>query len=134
MWCFVLPIYWMPIHYDTIEDGKTKHPIVYSEAVELPMGWVFMILFIWWTCSPLYVVLIVTLYSAGGCESEGILFCSPNFIWQLIGIEEGYMSLMDENGETRDDLKVPENDLGKEINSAYEDEKDIMVSAWLIHL
>ena len=44
------------------------------------------------------------------------------------------MSLMDENGETRDDLKVPENDLGKEINSAYEDEKDIMVSAWLIHL
>lgn len=47
---------------------------------------------------------------------------------QLIGIEEGYMSLMDENGETRDDLKVPVNDIGKEINTAYEDERDIMVT------
>ena len=35
---FVLPIfvYWMPIHYDTIEDDKTKNLIFYSLIILCP--------------------------------------------------------------------------------------------------
>lgn len=34
---------------------------------------------------------------------------------QAIDVSDGFLSLMDDNGETREDLKVPEGDLGKEI-------------------
>lgn len=35
---------------------------------------------------------------------------------QLIDIsDDGFLSLMTENGETRDDLKVPEGEVGEEI-------------------
>ncbi len=34
---------------------------------------------------------------------------------------------MDDGGNTRDDLKVPEGDLGNEIRSSVDDGKDILV-------
>jgi len=35
--------------------------------------------------------------------------------FQLIDIDDGFLSLMDDGGDIRDDLKVPEGDLGNEI-------------------
>jgi len=37
--------------------------------------------------------------------------------YQLCNIEDDFLSLMDDNGETRDDLKVPDGDLGAEIKA-----------------
>lgn len=48
---------------------------------------------------------------------------------QLIGIQEGYLSLLQDSGELREDLKIPEGDLGKEIESKYDAGEEILVSA-----
>ena len=49
-------------------------------------------------------------------------------LFQLIDVsDDGYLSLMDDGGNTRDDLKIPEGDLGEEIKKANEDSKDILV-------
>jgi len=48
--------------------------------------------------------------------------------YQLIGLEDGFLSLMDDSGETRDDLKCPEGTVGDEINAAIEKEQDILVT------
>lgn len=46
---------------------------------------------------------------------------------QLLDIsDDGYLSLMDDAGNTRDDLKVPDGDLGEEIRSSVADGKDIL--------
>jgi len=41
--------------------------------------------------------------------------------YQLIDIDDGYLSLMDDNGETKDDVKLPDNDTGKEIMAKMDD-------------
>uniref|UniRef100_A0A8C7WPP1 Translation initiation factor 5A C-terminal domain-containing protein n=1 Tax=Oryzias sinensis TaxID=183150 RepID=A0A8C7WPP1_9TELE len=46
----------------------------------------------------------------------------------LIGIQDGYLSLLQDSGEVREDLKIPEGDLGKEIESKYEAGEEILVS------
>merc|ERR1712059_103800 len=48
--------------------------------------------------------------------------------YQLINIDDGFLELMDENGEMKEDLKVPEGDLGAEITAAIENETDILVT------
>lgn len=48
---------------------------------------------------------------------------------QLIGIQDGYLSLLQDSGEVREDLKIPEGDLGKEIESKHEAGEEILVSA-----
>jgi translation initiation factor 5A len=48
--------------------------------------------------------------------------------FQLIGMEDGFLSLMDDTGETRDDLKCPEDAVGEEIAAAIEKEMDILAS------
>lgn len=47
---------------------------------------------------------------------------------QLIDIQDNYLSLLTDNGEVRDDLKLPEGDLGKEIVAKYEAGDEIMIS------
>lgn len=47
---------------------------------------------------------------------------------QLIGIQDGYLSLLQDSGEVREDLKIPEGDLGKEIESRHEAGEEILVS------
>jgi translation initiation factor 5A len=42
--------------------------------------------------------------------------------------DDGFLSLMDDAGNTRDDLKTPEGELGAEIKAAIADGKDILVS------
>ncbi|XP_033498454.1 eukaryotic translation initiation factor 5A-2 isoform X1 [Epinephelus lanceolatus] len=55
----------------------------------------------------------------------------PNVLrkdYQVIGINDGFLSLMDDSGATREDLKVPETDLGKEITSKFDGEENFMVT------
>merc|ERR1712107_323848 len=40
----------------------------------------------------------------------------------------GFLSLMDDNGDTRDDLKCPEDAVGEEIRNAIDKETDILVT------
>ncbi|XP_067828152.1 eukaryotic translation initiation factor 5A-1-like [Heptranchias perlo] len=39
--------------------------------------------------------------------------------YQLIGILDGYLSLLGDSGEVREDLKLPDNELGKDIEQRY---------------
>ena len=50
--------------------------------------------------------------------------------YQLIGMDDDFLSLMDDTGDTRDDLKCPaeDNDVGKEVRDAIANEADILVS------
>merc|ERR1719370_2400966 len=38
--------------------------------------------------------------------------------YQLIGMDDDYLSMMDDTGDTREDLKCPEDDVGQEIRTA----------------
>ena len=53
--------------------------------------------------------------------------------FMLIGMEDGFLSLMDDSGDTRDDLKCPEDSVGDEIKKAIADEIDILVSGGKDH-
>ncbi|KAG9340071.1 hypothetical protein AGOR_G00142450 [Albula goreensis] len=48
--------------------------------------------------------------------------------FQLIDIKEGYLSLLLDNGEVREDLKLPEGDLGKEIENKYNQGEEMLIS------
>ena len=49
--------------------------------------------------------------------------------YQLIGMDDDFLSLMDDSGDTRDDLKCPaeDSDVGKEVRDAISNEADILV-------
>jgi len=49
--------------------------------------------------------------------------------YQLIGMDDDYLSMMDDTGDTREDLKCPEDDVGQEIRTAIANETDILVSS-----
>merc|ERR1711872_332125 len=50
--------------------------------------------------------------------------------YQLIGMDDDFLSLMDDSGDTRDDLKCPadDSDVGKEVRNAIDSEADILVT------
>ncbi|XP_067898913.1 eukaryotic translation initiation factor 5A-1-like isoform X4 [Heterodontus francisci] len=48
--------------------------------------------------------------------------------YQLIGITDGYLSLLTDNGEIREDLKLADSDLGKEILQRYDAGEDLMIT------
>lgn len=48
--------------------------------------------------------------------------------YQLIDIsDDGFLSLMDDNG-TKDDVKLPDNDMGKQMKEEFDAGKDLMVT------
>lgn len=49
---------------------------------------------------------------------------------QLVNITENYMALMGDNGEVREDLRVPESEVGKEIEAKFEAGDDFMVNVY----
>jgi translation initiation factor 5A len=50
--------------------------------------------------------------------------------YQLIGIQDGYLSRLTETGEVREDLKLPEGELGKEIEGKYNAGEDVQVKTY----
>ncbi|KAA0854720.1 hypothetical protein ABG768_017211 [Culter alburnus] len=48
--------------------------------------------------------------------------------YQLVDISEGFLSLMMDNGDVREDLRVPDGDLGKEIESKFAAGEEMLVT------
>jgi len=47
--------------------------------------------------------------------------------FQLVDIsQDNFLSLMDEGGDVREDVKIPDNDLGTEIRQKFEDGEDVV--------
>ena len=47
--------------------------------------------------------------------------------FQLIGVNDDFLSLMDDTGDMREDLKCPEDAIGEEIKAAIDKDADILV-------
>lgn len=47
---------------------------------------------------------------------------------QLLNITDDYMTLMSDNGDIREDLRVPDNEVGKEIMAKFQANEEFYVS------
>jgi hypothetical protein len=45
-----------------------------------------------------------------------------------VNIDDGFLNLMTQDGTSKDDVKVPESDLGGQISSGFEEGKDLIVT------
>lgn len=43
-------------------------------------------------------------------------------------MNQGFLSLMDDNGELREDIRLPEGDLGKEIQTRFDNSEQLLVT------
>jgi len=58
-----------------------------------------------------------------------LIYCYPS---QLTDIsDDGFLTLMADNGDLREDLKVPDGDLGETLRSDFDSGKDLLVSTIL---
>ncbi|KAG2143418.1 putative HYP2-translation initiation factor eIF5A.1 [Suillus bovinus] len=48
--------------------------------------------------------------------------------YQLIGVDDGFLNLMNTDGGTKDDVKLPDGKLGEDILSSYEVAEVVMVT------
>ncbi|KAF8627588.1 hypothetical protein AX17_006161 [Amanita inopinata Kibby_2008] len=48
--------------------------------------------------------------------------------YQLVNIDDGFLNLMTQDGTPKDDVKVPEADIGGDIQSGFDDGKDLLVT------
>ena len=48
--------------------------------------------------------------------------------YQLVNIDDGFLNLMNNDGVAKDDVKVPEGDLGKDIQAGFDEGKDLLVT------
>jgi len=48
--------------------------------------------------------------------------------YQLVNVDEGFLNLMTSDGTAKDDVKVPEGELGSQIESEFEAGKDLLVT------
>ncbi|KAI0270740.1 eukaryotic translation initiation factor 5A-2 [Gloeopeniophorella convolvens] len=48
--------------------------------------------------------------------------------YQLVNIDDDFLNLMSADGTSKDDVKVPEGDLGKQIQTDFDDGKDLLVT------
>uniref|UniRef100_A0A6I8QVW9 Eukaryotic translation initiation factor 5A n=1 Tax=Xenopus tropicalis TaxID=8364 RepID=A0A6I8QVW9_XENTR len=54
--------------------------------------------------------------------------------YQLIGINDNYLSLLSDSGDVREDLKMPEGDLGREILMKHDGGEEILVNLLILTL
>lgn len=47
--------------------------------------------------------------------------------YQLLDIDDGFLSLMTSDGDTKDDVKVPYGELGDKITAEFNDGKDLII-------
>ncbi|KAK4703004.1 translation initiation factor 5A, partial [Phenoliferia sp. Uapishka_3] len=55
----------------------------------------------------------------------------PNVVrseYQLINIEDGFLNLMTMDGTLKDDVKVPEGEIGQQIQGAFDEGIDLLVT------
>ena len=45
-----------------------------------------------------------------------------------VNIDDGFLNLMSPEGNSKDDVKVPEGDIGTQISAAFDDGKDLLVT------
>ena len=45
-----------------------------------------------------------------------------------VNIDDGFLNLMTQDGAAKDDVKVPEGDLGKDIQGGFDEGKDLLVT------
>ena len=45
-----------------------------------------------------------------------------------VNIDDGFLNLMSQDGASKDDVRVPEGDIGKEITAGFEEGKDLLVT------
>jgi len=48
--------------------------------------------------------------------------------YQLVNVDDGFLNLMTTDGTAKDDVKVPEGDLGKQIQDAFDEGKELLVT------
>ncbi|WFD31399.1 translation initiation factor eIF5A [Malassezia sp. CBS 17886] len=48
--------------------------------------------------------------------------------YQLVNIDDGYLNLMSNDGSSKDDVKVPEGEIGEQISAQFDEGKDLMVT------
>ncbi|KAK7688472.1 translation initiation factor eIF5A [Cerrena zonata] len=48
--------------------------------------------------------------------------------FQLVNIDDGFLNLMTQDGTAKDDVRVPEGDIGKQIEGDFESGKDLLVT------
>lgn len=55
----------------------------------------------------------------------------PNVVrteYQILDIDDGYLSLMTSDGDTKDDVKIPDGELGEKIQADFDEGKDLLVT------
>merc|ERR1712215_585205 len=48
--------------------------------------------------------------------------------YQMMSIDDGFASLLDDDGDTKDDLKIPDDDVGKEVTQKFDDGEQFSVT------
>ncbi|GAA5959348.1 hypothetical protein JCM21900_000700 [Sporobolomyces salmonicolor] len=48
--------------------------------------------------------------------------------YQLLNIDDGFFNLITQDGTAKDDVKVPETDLGEQIQAAFDEGQDLLVT------
>jgi translation initiation factor 5A len=48
--------------------------------------------------------------------------------YQLVNIDDGFLNLMNQDGASKDDVKVPEGEIGLIISTGFEEGKDLLVT------
>lgn len=48
--------------------------------------------------------------------------------YELLDIDDGYLNLMTDSGETKQDVKAPEGELGEKLQADFDDGKDLVVT------
>ncbi|CDR38433.1 CYFA0S02e01640g1_1 [Cyberlindnera fabianii] len=48
--------------------------------------------------------------------------------FQLLDIDDGFLNLMTPEGDTKDDVRAPEGELGDQIQAAFDEGKDLLVT------